>query len=69
MNNEEQLVVSSQYELDEYEKFKHQIVYVGKLEIANGVLEVYHNYLYQFKYYYINNVLVNVVRTKIEKGE
>lgn len=69
MNNEEQLVVSSQYELDEYEKFKHQIVYVGKLEIANGVLEVYHNYLYQFKYYYINNILVNVVRTKIEKGE
>lgn len=69
MNNEEQLVVSNQYELDEYEKFKHQIVYVGKLEIANGVLEVYHNYLYQFKYYYINNILVNVVRTKIEKGE
>lgn len=69
MNNEEQLVVSSQYELDEYEKFKHQIVFVGKIEIANGCVEIYHNYMYEYKYYYINNMLVNVVRSKLKKGE
>ena len=51
------LIINEEYELKEYEVFKNQLLKV--------IDNVYHNYLYEFKYIYDDNgKLIRVVRSK-----
>lgn len=51
------LIIESEYELKEYEVFKNQLIKIAE--------NVYHNYLYEFKYIYDNDKLIRVVRRKL----
>ena len=52
-----ELIIDSEYELKEYEIFKNQLIKVTD--------NVYHNYMYEFKYMYDDNgKLIRVVRRK-----
>lgn len=48
------LIIDSEYELKEYEIFKNQL-----LKVTDNI---YHNYLYEYKYIYEEGKLIKVIR-------
>lgn len=51
-------IIEDKFELKDYEVFKHQLLKVSE--------NVYHNYLYEYKYIYDDdNKLIRIIRRKI----
>lgn len=67
--NDNKIVMTSEYQLKKHHDYKKYFLFKGQTVELDYNVEIYHNYLYKYKYYYKDNKLEKIVRTKLAQGE